>query len=54
MRKQMILLLTILATLPLFAQHPTIDASEYAARRARRSKCVISPPNQARPARTDS
>lgn len=34
----MTVLFTLLAAAPLFAQHPTIDASEYAARRARLAK----------------
>src|SRR5437588_2595993 len=38
MRRSMIVLLALLAAAPLLAQHPTIDASEYAARRARLAK----------------
>jgi Xaa-Pro aminopeptidase len=38
MTRLMMVLLTLLAAAPLFAQHPTIDASEYAARRARLAK----------------
>src|SRR5437588_11870348 len=38
MRRSMMILLALLAAVPLIAQKPAIDASEYAARRARLAK----------------
>ena len=38
MRRMMTVLIALLAAVPLLAQKPTIDASEYAARRARLAK----------------
>src|SRR4051794_12283773 len=38
MRRLMTVLIALIAAAPLLAQHPTIDASEYAARRARLAK----------------